>query len=82
MSSTYDERMALRNRVTMAQCQQAFDDLAEPDGTEADEIREAILRAESYFGRVERALKNGDIDAARDLLRSAINELEVEASCE
>ena len=80
MSSTYEERMALRNQVTMAQAQQAFDDLSEPDGDEADEIREAILRAESYFGRVERALRAGDIEAARDLLRSAINELEVEAS--
>ena len=80
MSSTYEERMALRNQVTMAQAQQAFDDLAEPEGDESDEIREAILRAESYFGRVERALTAGDIEAARDLLRSSINELEVEAS--
>ena len=80
MSSTYEERMALRNRVTMAQCHQAFDDIAEPEGDESDEIREAILRAESDFGRVERALKAGDIEAARDLLRSSINELEVEAS--
>ena len=80
MSSTYEERMALRNQVTMKQCQQAFDDLAEPEGDERDEIAEAMRLAEEVLGRAQRALAKGDAAAARDLLRSAISELEAAAS--
>ena len=80
MHTGYEERMALRERVTMAQCQQAFDDLAEPEGDERDEIAEAMRLAEEVLGRAQRALAKGDAAAARDLMRSAIRELEAEAS--
>ena len=59
--------------ITMAQCQQAFDDLAEPEGDEGDEILAAVQLCEEYLGRVERAVRDGDFEAARDLMRSAIS---------
>ena len=66
--------------TTMTQAQQAYDYRAEPEGDERDEIEEAITRAEETLGRAERALAKGDNEAARDLLRAAIIELEVEAT--
>lgn len=52
----------------------------DPRVTEADEergwIAEQIRIAEGLIGRAERALMAGDTDAARDLVRSAITELE------
>lgn len=59
----------------MAAAQRSYDALAEPEPTDADAIREAIRLAEHYVGRAERALQGGDIDAACDLLGSAMREL-------
>ena len=54
-----------------------FDGIAEPEGNElAGSINEAIRLCDHYTGRAERALRDGDTEAAQDLLRSAINELE------
>ena len=49
-----------------------------PDETDGliDSIRIAIARCEETLGRVEMALNRRDTDAAQDLVRSAINELE------
>jgi hypothetical protein len=60
---------------TMTECQLAFDNMAEPEPTDADAIREAIRLCDHYTGRAERALQAGDCDAACDLLRSAMQEL-------
>ena len=57
-----------------------WDDMAEPEGDESDglieSIRIAMVRCEETLGRADRALDRGDTDAAQDLLRPAINELE------
>lgn len=54
------------------------DPRTEPDETDGliDSIRIAIARCEETLGRVEMALNRRDTDAAQDLVRSAINELE------
>lgn len=52
-----------------------FDNMAEPEPTEAAAIREAIRLCDHYTGRAERALQAGDISAACDLLGSAMREL-------
>lgn len=59
----------------MAEAQRSYDALAEPEPTEADAILEAMRLAEHYQGRAYRAVKNGDIAAACDLLGSAMREL-------
>ena len=59
--------------------------LFEPDD-DADglieSIRIAMVRCEETMGRADRALSRRDTDAAQDLLRSAINELEEVATVE
>ena len=86
MSSTYDERLAIRNASTLAQAQSSFDNMAEPEPTEREilinDIRQAGALCIEYIGRAERAAERGDEDAARDYLRSATAELQVEASAE
>jgi hypothetical protein len=69
---------ALHPAGTAAQlraAQERWDNMAEPEPTDADAIREAIRLCDHYTGRAERALQAGDIDAARDLLSSAMREL-------
>lgn len=60
------------------------DPRTEPDETGGliDSIRIAIARCEETLGRVELALNRRDTDAAQDLVRSAINELEEVATVE
>lgn len=60
------------------------DPRTEPDETDGliDSIRIAIARCEETLGRVELALNRRDTDAAQDLARSAINELEEVATVE
>ena len=60
------------------------DPRTEPDETVGliDSIRIAIARCEETLGRVEMALNRRDTDAAQDLVRSAINELEEVAAVE
>ena len=60
------------------------DPRTEPDETDGliDSIRIAIARCEETLGRVELALNRRDTDAAQDLVRSAINELEEVATVE
>jgi hypothetical protein len=60
---------------TMTECQLAFDNMAEPEPTDADAIREAIRLAEHYIGRAERALRVDNTAAACDLLGEAMREL-------
>lgn len=57
------------------------DDDADPDGL-IESIRIAMVRCEETLGRVDSALNRGDTDAAQDLLRSAIKELEEVATVE
>lgn len=66
---------AVRACAALASAQRAWDNLAEPEPTEADAIREQIRLAEEYIGRAERALQAGDNDAACDLLSCAMREL-------
>ena len=58
------------------------DPRTEPDETDGliDSIRIAVARCEETLGRAERALQARDTDAAQDLVRSAVNELEEVAS--
>lgn len=60
------------------------DPRTKPDETDGliDSIRIAIARCEETLGRVEMALNRRDTDAAQDLVRSAINELEEVAAVE
>lgn len=71
---------AIRQQSVLRQLQQRFDDLAEPEPDETDglidSIRIAMARCEETLGRVDRALDLRDTDAAQDLVRSAIGELE------
>jgi hypothetical protein len=57
------------------------DDDADPDGL-IESIRIAMVRCEEAMGRADCALDRGDTDAAQDLLRSAIKELEEVATVE
>lgn len=76
----------IRTQCVLRKAQQAYDDMAEPDPDETDglidSIRIAVARCEETLGRAERALQAMDTDAAQDLVRSAINELEEVASLE
>lgn len=60
------------------------DPCTDPDETDGliDSIRIAMARCEETLGRVDRALNRKDTDAAQDLVRSAINELEEVATVE
>lgn len=60
------------------------DPRTDPDETDGliDSIRIAIARCEETLGRAEMALNRRDTDAAQDLVRSAINELEEVATVE
>lgn len=60
------------------------DPRTDPDETDGliDSIRIAIARCEETLGRAEMALNRRDTDAAQDLVRSAINELEEVAAVE
>lgn len=60
------------------------DPRTDPDETDGliDSIRIAIARCEETLGRAEMALNRRDTDAAQDLVRSAINELEEVAALE
>ncbi len=74
---------AIRTQVALASAQRAFDDMPEPDdGESVCAIREAIRLCDHYTGRAERALQAGDIDAACDLLGSAMRELAEVATME
>ena len=66
--------------MNMHDAQQLFDDMPEPAGDEAGEIQEVIRLAQEALARAERALHKCDNEAARDHLRSAIIDLEAEAS--
>jgi hypothetical protein len=72
--------------AAVRRAQQAYDDLSEPEPDETDglidSIRIAIARCEEALGRAELALTRRDTDAAQDLVRSAINELEEVAAVE
>lgn len=72
--------MTIATPYQLRAAQERWDNMAPPADTEAGEIAEAIRQAEHCIGRAERAMHAGDCDAARDLLRSAIEELELEAS--
>ena len=48
----------------------------------AESIREAIRLCDHYTGRAERALRDGNADAAQDLLASATKELAEVATVE
>jgi phage shock protein A len=61
----------MNQQTAMSKAQSTFDNMAEPEGTESDELRECIAMAEEYIGRAERALLAGDTAAARDLMKSA-----------
>lgn len=54
---------------------------SESDGL-IESIRIAMVRCEEAMGRADRALDRGDTDAAQDLVRSAIKELEEVATVE
>ena len=75
---------AIRTQCVLRQAQQRLDDMAEPEPDETDglidSIRIAVARCEETLGRAERALQARDTDAAQDLVRSAVNELEEVAS--
>lgn len=60
------------------------DPRTEPDETDGliDSIRIAMARCEEALGRVEIALNRRDTDAAQDLVRSAIKELDEVATVE
>lgn len=60
------------------------DPRTDPDETDGliDSIRIAIARCEETLDRAELALNRRDTDAAQDLVRSAINELEEVATVE
>lgn len=66
---------AATEAARFAVAQRAWGNRAEPEPSEADDIREAIRLCDHYTGRAERALQAGDIDAALDLLGSAMREL-------
>lgn len=74
-----DPRNYIGTPAQMRAAQQAYDDMAEPEVTEAQEevdaMREAIRISEEFFGQAERALDRGDIDAAADYLACAMREL-------
>lgn len=74
--------MSIGTPTQFAAALRSYENRAEPDPTDADAIREAIRLAEHYIGRAERALQDDDTDAAQDLVRSAINELEEVATVE
>lgn len=60
------------------------DPRTKPDETDGliESIRIAMARCEETLERVELALNRRDTDAAQDLVRSAINELEEVATVE
>ena len=60
------------------------DPRTDPDETDGliESIRIAMARCEETLGRAEMALNRRDTDAAQDLVRSAINELEEVAAVE
>lgn len=72
--------MSIGTPAQLLAAQLTYDNMAPPPDSEAGEIVAAIRASEHYIGIAERALQAGDCDAARDYLRSAIEELELEAS--
>lgn len=74
----------LQTQRVLRAAQARLDELAEPEPDETDglidSIRIAVARCEETLGRAERALQARDTDAAQDLVRSAVNELEEVAS--
>ena len=72
--------MSIGTPTQFAAALRSYENRAEPDPTDADVIRECIQLAEHYIGRAERALP--DIDAACDLLASAMKELAEVATVE
>jgi hypothetical protein len=72
---TYDERLALRNAATLRSAQSAYDNLAEPEPEEGDDLLEHIRIAEEILGRAERAIRAGQVSAGIDLMTVAAGEL-------
>ena len=76
--------MSIGTPSQLLAAQLRLDNLAEPEADETDglidSISIAIARCEETLGLAELALNRRDTDAAQDLVRSAINELEEVAS--
>jgi hypothetical protein len=74
--TTYEERMALRNKATMDGAQRTFDAMAEPlmpdDAAElagwAEHLTYLANDVLQTIGRAERCIGQGNLDAARDML--------------
>ena len=80
--------LELRNSRAMAAGQARWDNMAPPEPTELDDLREEALElikdCEKLIGRAQRAMSDGNFDAARDLLIEAGRDLalNVEAAWE